>query len=438
MRISYYNIGCKVNFAEISQIRKQFELLGHETVEFGQITDAVIINTCSVTNMADSDCRKIIRRALRYSPDAFIGVLGCYAQLKPEDIAKIDGVDAVFGIKEKFSIPDIISDFRKKGKAQLLVSNLEDLPFHTACSVDNESHTRMVLKLQDGCDYSCTYCTIPNARGGSRSMPFGELKSKIIELNETDYYEIILSGINLGEYKAPTEERFIDVIKFIENSGVKQRFRISSIEPNLITPELIEIVKNSKTVCPHFHIPLQSGSPEILKLMRRRYDAESFRELIIYIKEKIPDCCIGVDVISGFPGETGKHFEETFNLLESLPVSYLHPFTFSERDNTPAATFPGIVPHDIRKSRTVELRKLSDTKKALFYNSQVGTVRTAIPEQFDKENGAWKGWTENYVHVEFSGVDLPQVQPNSGKKPLKLELVECSGDFVRGRVLSVR
>ncbi|MCX7737644.1 MAG: tRNA (N(6)-L-threonylcarbamoyladenosine(37)-C(2))-methylthiotransferase MtaB [Candidatus Kapabacteria bacterium] len=440
MKISYYNIGCKVNFSEIATIQQKLEKKGHTSVEFGEKSDAVIINTCSVTNNADSDARKIIRRALRTNPEALICVLGCYAQLKPGEIAQIDGVDAIFGTKEKFNVVNYIESKSKRSKPDIFVSDLEDLPFHTACSEDNESHTRLTLKIQDGCDYVCTYCTIPKARGNSRSMPFEELKTKLLELNDTDYYEIVLSGVNLGEYLSPTGENFLDLVKFIDQANLKQRFRISSIEPNLLKPEIIDIISKSETFCHHFHIPLQSGSPEILKLMKRRYKAEYFENLIYSIKEKIPDCCIGVDVISGFPGETDEHFNETYKLLEKLPVSYLHSFTYSERANTPAADFKGIVPVDVRKSRTIALRDLSDKKRKQFYASQLNKIKTLLPEEFDKNQKVLSGWTENYVKTKLIieiDKNKEEVIPNYSESsnsfrgtPIKVLLKEIQGEFV--------
>jgi threonylcarbamoyladenosine tRNA methylthiotransferase MtaB len=426
LKISYYNIGCKVNFAEISEIQKRLEEKGHSTVNFGEPTDAVIINTCTVTNHADSDARKIIRRALRLSPEAFVGVLGCYAQLKPDEIAQIEGVDAVFGMKEKFDVINYIDKISKKHKPEILVSDLKDLPFHTAASEDNENRTRIFMKLQDGCDYPCTYCTIPAARGGSRSMAFDELKSRFLELNTTNKYEIILSGVNLGEYLAPTGENFTDVIRFLDEAGLKQRIRISSIEPNLIKPELLQIINNSKTICPHLHIPLQSGSPEILALMKRRYKADFFSEQILKIKEMMPHACIGVDVISGFPGETDKHFAETIDLIKSLPISYIHAFTFSERSGTPAATMQGKVESDTRKSRTIELRKLSEEKKREFFESQTGSVYSVIPEDYNPETGHWSGWTENYVRVEYPAEENIEI------KPYKVKLLKILEETVLG------
>jgi len=429
MKISYYNIGCKINFAEIASIQKKLEAKGHSTVDFGSDADAVIINTCTVTNNADSDARKVIRKALRTNPDAFVGVLGCYAQLKPDEIAEIDGVDAIFGMKEKFDVVEYLDNYSKNAEPAIFVSDLNELPFHTACSEDNESRTRMVLKLQDGCDYSCTFCTIPKARGGSRSMPFDEMKSRFIELNDSQKYEIVLSGVNLGEYHAPTGERFTDVVRYIDQAGLKQRVRISSIEPNMLKSEILEIVKNSNTFCPHFHIPLQSGSKDVLKMMKRRYNVNYFEELIIRIKEEIPHCCIGIDVISGFPGESDELFMETYDLLERLPVSYLHAFTYSERSGTPAADFPDAVPHELRKSRTLALRRLSELKKSEFYKSQLGTIQNIIPESYDKETGTWSAWTDNYVRVVFPA-DF-----NLESKPYKAELLEINENIVSAKLI---
>lgn len=402
MRVSFYNIGCKVNFAEISQIQKQFESLGAEIVDFGAPSDAVIINTCSVTNTADSDCRKIIRRALRSNPNAFVAVIGCYAQLRPEEIAEIEGVDAIIGTKYKFDIPILIDKFEKQPKPLTFVTQTDgNLPYHTAISVDNESRTRIVFKLQDGCDYSCTYCTIPLARGKSRSMPFEEIRRKILELHDTEYEEVVLSGINLGEYKAPTGETFLDVIKLIDSMHPRQRFRISSIEPNKLNDEILKVVSNSDVFCPHFHIPLQSGSDEILRLMRRRYNTSIYAKLIEKVKAILPNSCIGVDVITGFPGETQNYFEETYNFIESLPVSYLHVFTYSERSGTQAENFPSKVPREERKERTNILRKLSDLKRRQFYESQINKILSVVPEEYNADLGLWKGWSENYVRIEF-------------------------------------
>lgn len=430
MRVSFFNIGCKVNFAEISQIQKQFESLGAEIVEFGDQSDTVIINTCSVTNTADADCRKIIRRALRSNPNAFIAVTGCYAQLRPDEIAKIEGVDAIFGTKFKFDIPLLIDNFQKLTKPLIFISPTDrNLPYHFAISVDNESRTRVVFKLQDGCDYPCTYCTIPLARGKSRSMPFDEVRRRILELQDTEYEEVVLSGINVGEYKSPTGETFLDVVKLIESLKPRQRFRISSIEPNKLGEEILFIISNSNVFCPHFHIPLQSGSDEILRKMRRRYNTKIYSNLVEKIKKLMPDSSIGVDVITGFPGESQLHFDETYNFLESLPVSYLHVFTYSERSGTPAANFPEKVPQNERKERTNILRKLSELKRRQFYESQLNKVLTVIPEEYNSTTGLWKGWSQNYVRIEFPA---PQ---DFAKKRVDIFANKILGETVLGQLV---
>jgi len=409
MKVALYNIGCKVNYAELSQIQKQFEQFGAQIVEFGEPCDTVIINTCTVTSMADADCRKIIRRALRANPNAFIAVTGCYAQIRPEEVASIEGVDAVFGTKYKFDIPILIDKFEKQSKPKIFVAPLDgELPYHFAVSTDNESRTRVVLKIQDGCDYSCTYCIIPTARGKSRSLPFDALVQKIHELNQTEYEEVVISGINVGEYKDKDGKTFLDVVKAIEQIQPKQRYRISSIEPNKLTPEIIEIISKSKIFCPHFHIPLQSGSDEVLKMMRRRYNTQKYREVVHSIKDRMPNACIGVDVITGFPGETEKHFEETYNFLESLPISYLHVFTYSDRNGTIANAMPDKVPQNIKKDRTRILRKLSELKRRMFYESQIGRTYFVVPEEYDPDSGRYKGWTENYIRCEFPAQEEPK------------------------------
>jgi len=429
LKISYYNIGCKVNFAETAQIQEQFESSGHQTVKFGEKSDAVIINTCTVTGNADADARKIIRRVQRANPDALISVTGCYAQIKPDEIGNIEGVDAVVGTKQKYYMPKIVEKLKKNGHTQYFVDGLDELEYHGAFTIDNESRTRAVLKMQDGCDYVCTYCTIPLARGKSRSLPMEGLKTQLERLAGSEFYEVVLSGINLGEYLTSKGETFTDAIKLIEQMNLKQRFRISSIEPNLLNDEILEIIKHSDTFCHHFHIPLQSGSPDILRLMKRRYKVTVFENLIQKIKNEIPDCCIGVDVITGFPGETEAHFKETYNLLEMLPVSYLHAFTYSERDFTEAKEFESKVPGDVKKERTIQLRTLSDTKQREFFSSQLGKTKTVIPETYHADTGLWYGWTENYVHTEFeAGSDI-------AKHPNKVKLMNLNGELVMSELV---
>lgn len=429
MNISFYTLGCKLNYAETSQLQAQFEREGHSVVEFGQPADAVIVNTCTVTENADRECRQVIRRALRHSPEAFVAVTGCYAQLQPEEIASIDGVDAVFGAKEKFAITQYVQEFAKSATPKIFVSELQDdLEFVEAQSGENDSRTRAFLKIQDGCNYNCSFCTIPLARGGSRAMPFSRIAEKLHELEQAGYHEVVLSGINLGDYKAPTGEKFPDVVQFIDVLQPRLRARISSIEPNLLTPEILDIVTNSRVFVPHFHIPLQSGSPAILRLMRRRYNAPTYNALVHSIKQAMPHCAIGVDVIVGFPGETDELFEETFAFLHDAPVTYLHVFNYSERDNTPAASYAGKVPSHVKKERISRLRTLSALKKNEFYRSQCGTERVVIPEQRDPTTGRWVGWTDNYVRVEFAA-DSTLLQ-----MPVRVRLLELHGEHVLGEL----
>lgn len=429
MRISFHTLGCKQNYAESSHIREQFEKAGHSIVDFGEECDAVLINTCTVTENADVECRKIIRRALKTSPNAFIGVTGCYAQLQPEEIASVDGVDAVFGAKEKFNIPSLIHDFKKLEVPRIFVDDTEDLDFVEASFSENDSRTRSFLKMQDGCDYTCTFCTIPLARGGSRSMHFGEIEKHIRRLETAGYHEITLTGINLGEYKAPTGERFTEVLQHIHNLKPSARIRLGSVEPNKMTQDMIDLMAESPYFCKHVHIPLQSGSPEILRQMRRRYKADYYADLVYRIKSAMPDCCIGVDVITGFPGESNEHFEESFAFVQELPISYLHVFTYSERENTPAAVLGNKVPMEERKERTNRLRSLSAKKKFAFYRSQCGSERVVLPEQYNAHQQQWSGYTENYVRVEFSA---PAVLL---QKPMRVLLQDTDGEMVKGEVL---
>lgn len=429
MNVSFYNLGCKVNLADISRIGKQFEERGHSIVNFEDDSDIVLINTCTVTHRADADCRKIVRRALRKSPEAYIGVVGCFAQLKPDEVIKIDGVDAVFGQKEKFQIPDLIGDFAKNEKPQVLVGDMKDIPFHTSAVSDNIGRTRAVFKIQDGCEYNCTFCTIPMARGGFRSMDFDQIIPELDNFVKEGFSEVVLSGINLGEYRAKTGEKFVNVVDLLDRSEYPIRYRISSIEPNLLKSEILDIIENSKSFVPHFHIPLQSGSQDILMKMKRRYRAKNYAKLILDIKERMPDCCLGADVIVGFPGETDEHFEQTYNFIDELPISYMHVFTYSERDNTVAVNLENPVPHDIRKERTKRLRELSSKKLNQFYNSQVGKVKTVIPETFVGQSGMWRGWTENYVNVIF------EADKNLTKKPTKIKLIENLGDKVVAEII---
>lgn len=425
MKISFHNIGCKVNYAETAAIASQFSAEGWDLVPFGEPADLVVINTCTVTKKADADSRKYIRRAVRDNPGAFVVVTGCGAQLRHEEIAAIEGVGAVLGNEEKFDIPQIIDGLERQTLPILVLSDMDSWAFHPASSAEDAMRTRVFLKVQDGCDYKCAFCTVPLARGRSRSMNPDKLLKLLNKLEGEGVREVILSGINLGEYRHG-ETDFTALLKHIvalADNVFRMRFRISSIEPNLISDEIISLVAGSELLCPHFHIPLQSGSDEILNLMRRRYHTGLFSEKIEKIMTLITDCCLGIDVITGFPGETDRHFQETFDFIDSLPASYLHVFTYSEREGTEAASMPGAVPERIRKERTIALRELSVNKLEQFYRSQAKTVRKVIPESYMRSKDLWTGWTENYVRAAFR-------LDEKTREPLKVRLREYAGDYV--------
>ena len=413
----------------MARIQEDFVAAGYEVVKFQEKSDIIFINTCTVTGNADSDCRKIIRRAIRRNPEAFIAVVGCFAQLRVDDIRKIEGVDAILGNCEKFLALKLIKDFKKQKTPIVFVSALPEATFEHACSKDNDDHTRVFLKIQDGCDYYCSYCTVPYARGHSRSMDFNLISDYFKSIVASGFKEIVLSGINLGDYKSPRSgEDFLKVVKLIDRMEIPARVRISSIEPNLLTDEMIKIISRSGIICPHFHIPLQSGSDKILGLMKRRYKTDYFKDLINRINREMPDCCIGIDVITGYPGETDEDFQVTKRFIEQLQVSYLHVFTYSERQLPASSEMKGKISQQLKKQRTIELRELSEEKKAIFYQSQLGKVVTVIPEQFFVEGGSWRGWSENYVRVEFSG------NSNIEKVPLRIRLIENRGEAVFGEV----
>ncbi len=397
--VSLHTLGCKLNFSETSTIGKEFLKNGYSIVDFDSKADVYVFNTCTVTENAEKECRQLVRRALRNNPDAFVIVTGCYAQLRPEEIANIDGVDAVLGSNEKFNIFSILNDFNKKELSCIYVSPLEELNiFGKAHSTDADSRTRAFFKIQDGCDYKCSFCTIPLARGKSRSMNPDDVLSEFRKLIEYGYKEIILTGVNVGDYGKNFGTDLFELLKkMIEVEG-DYRIRISSIEPNLLSDDIINLTAESEKMCKHFHIPLQSGSPEILKLMQRRYTVDDYRNVIEKVIKKIPECGIGIDVIVGFPGETEKHFNETYKFLTGLPFSYLHVFTYSERPNTKAISLPDKVEINQRKKRNNMLRILSEKKKHAFYNSLIGTEQEVL---FEAENhsGFIKGFSSNYLRV---------------------------------------
>lgn len=399
-KVAFYTLGCKLNYSETSTISRKFEEKGYLKVDFTDQPDIFIINTCSVTENADKKCRKIVREARGISPDAYVAIIGCYAQLKPKEISEIPGVDAVLGAAEKFQLVELLDGFVRPAQPTVFASDIKEVDtFNTSYSIHDR--TRTFLKVQDGCDYSCSFCTIPLARGSSRSDSIVNLVKHANEIAATGVKEIVLTGVNTGDFglrNGVREERFIDLIKELDNIENIDRFRISSIEPNLLTDEIIEFVSQSKRFVPHFHIPLQSGSNAILKQMRRRYQCELYASRVDKIKSLMPDCCIGVDVIVGFPGETHEHFLETYQFLNELDISYLHVFTYSERENTLATALPDSVPMKIRNERSRMLHILSDKKRRAFYEKNLTKSFTVLFEN-DVEEGLMHGFTENYIRV---------------------------------------
>jgi threonylcarbamoyladenosine tRNA methylthiotransferase MtaB len=399
-KVAFYTLGCKLNYSETSTISRMFEEKGYKKVDFSDSPDIFIINTCSVTENADKKCHKIVREARAISPEGYVAIIGCYAQLKPKEISEIPGVDAVLGAAEKFRLVELLDGFVRKPETEVFASAVKEVnTFNTSYSLHDR--TRTFLKVQDGCDYSCSFCTIPLARGSSRSDSIQNILKTAHEIAGTDVREVVLTGVNTGDFglqNGERVERFIDLIRALDEIEGVDRFRISSIEPNLLTDEIIEFVAASKRFVPHFHIPLQSGSNKILKLMRRRYQRELYVERVARIKSLMPHCCIGVDVIVGFPGETHDDFLETYQFLNELDISYLHVFTYSERENTLASTMPGSVPGNHRADRSRMLHILSDKKRRKFYEDNLNTEATVLFEN-DVENGMMHGFTENYVRV---------------------------------------
>ncbi|WP_184135665.1 tRNA (N(6)-L-threonylcarbamoyladenosine(37)-C(2))-methylthiotransferase MtaB [Arcicella rosea] len=402
-KVAFYTLGCKLNYSETSTISRMFEQKGYQKVEFNQKPDIFIINTCSVTENADKKCKKIVKEANKINPDGYVTIIGCYAQLKPQEIADIEGVDAVLGAAEKFQLINLLDGFVKEpsgNKAKVYNQNIEEaVEYHTSYSLNDR--TRTFLKVQDGCDYPCAYCTIPLARGGSRSDTIANVLKAAREIAESGVKEIVLTGVNIGDFglqNGKRENTFLDLVKALDEVEGIERFRISSIEPNLLTDEIIAFVASSKRFVPHFHIPLQSGSSKVLALMKRRYKRELYVDRVTKIKELMPNCCIGVDVIVGHPGETDEEFLETYNFLNELPISYLHVFTYSERENTTALAIKPVVPMNKRAERSKMLHILSDKKRRYFYEQHLENSFTVLFEE-DVENGQMQGFTENYIRV---------------------------------------
>ncbi|MBO2545453.1 tRNA (N(6)-L-threonylcarbamoyladenosine(37)-C(2))-methylthiotransferase MtaB [Salegentibacter sp. BDJ18] len=403
-KVAFYTLGCKLNFSETSTIARSFKEEGFERVEFTETADIYVINTCSVTENADKRFKTIVKQAQKVNEDAFVIAVGCYAQLKPEELADVDGVDLVLGATEKFKITDYLNDLSKNEMGEVHSCEINEADFYVgAYSIGDR--TRAFLKVQDGCDYKCTYCTIPLARGISRSDKLENVLTNAAEISAKGIKEIVLTGVNIGDYgkgelgNKKHEHTFLDLVKALDEVDGIERLRISSIEPNLLKNETIDFVAESNTFVPHFHIPLQSGSDALLKLMKRRYMSSLYTNRVTQIKRVMPNACIGVDVIVGFPGETEERFLETYNYLNELDISYLHVFTYSERDNTPAAEMESVVPTKVRKKRSKMLRGLSAKKRRAFYESQLGNTSTVLFEGENKE-GYIHGFTENYVKVK--------------------------------------
>ena len=408
--VAFHTLGCKLNFSETSAIGRLFMEKGFEKRSFSEPADVYVINTCSVTENADRECRSIVRSALSHNPDAFVAVVGCYAQLKPEEISNIEGVDVVLGATEKFKLLNYIHFSGKNQNAQIHNCEISQADFFVdAFSVGDR--TRSFLKVQDGCDYKCSFCTIPLARGASRSDTVENVLANARRIAETGAREIVLTGVNLGDFGNGTEviegdrpkkeALFIDLIRELDQLDAVDRFRISSIEPNLLTDEVIGFVAGSKRFMPHFHVPLQSGNDRQLRDMRRRYRRDLYAERVATIKRLMPHACIGCDVIVGFPGETEDDFFETYRFIQELDVSYLHVFTYSERANTPAAEMPGIVSAEERRRRNQALRGLSEMKRREFYRRHLGGTRPVLFEQH-KGPGLLTGFTDNYIKIEIS------------------------------------
>ncbi len=435
-KVAFYTLGCKLNYSETSTIARQFESRGFEKVEFNQNPDIFIVNTCSVTENADKKCRKIVREAQAINPDGYVAIIGCYAQLKPQEIADIPGVDAVLGAAEKFRLIDLLDTFTKEPtkKSKVYSSNIsEAIDYHTSYSLNDR--TRTFLKVQDGCDYPCAYCTIPLARGKSRSDSIENVVRAAHEIASKGVKEIVLTGVNIGDFGIQNGERsssFYELVQALDQVAGIERFRISSIEPNLLTDEIIAFVAQSQRFVPHFHVPLQSGSNKILALMKRRYRRELYVERVQKIKELMPHACIGVDVIVGHAGETKDDFLETYQFLNDLDVSYLHVFTYSERANTAALAIKPSVPPSQRTERSKMLHILSDKKRRAFYESQLGSTQTVLFED-DVTNGQMQGFTQNYVRVtakydpllinELKTIELTQINNEGVVEVQELETI---------------
>ncbi len=429
-RVAMHTLGCKLNYTETATLRAQFTGAGYEVVEFRDRSDIVLINTCSVTSKADAEARKLVRQSLRRSPGAYVIVVGCYAQLRPEEIASIDGVDLVLGAREKFHLMEYLDPSLKKTGPRIAVDDIDDITeFGPAAAADADERTRAFLKVQDGCDYSCSYCTIPMARGGSRSESIARTVEHARDILDQGFREIVLSGVNVGDYGSGTEHSLYDLLLALLELEGDFRVRISSIEPNLLTDDIIRLTAESERMCNHFHIPLQSGSDAVLRLMRRRYNTGRFRERIDALLAAVPDCGIGIDVIVGAPGESDARFEEAYRFLTDIPFEYLHVFTYSERPGTDALDIEEQVPPEQRTKRNRMLRSLSQKKRRAFYQSQLGRTLNVLFEKPD-DHGMIGGFTDNYVRVE-----IPH-QPGIDNSILPVRLDRIEKGVVHGTLMA--
>jgi len=397
-KVSLYTLGCKLNFSESSSIARMFVDEGYARVDFNDTPDVYVINTCSVTENADKKCKQLVKKALKINPDAFVAIIGCYAQLKPQEIAQIYGVDMVLGASEKFKIIEHINNLEKQEETKVLASKIKEVNTFVP-SYSKGDRTRSFLKIQDGCDYFCTFCTIPLARGKSRNNSIEETLKVANEVAQSEAKEVVLTGVNIGDFGQGDDENFFELVKQLDEIEGIERFRISSIEPNLLSNEIIEFVSTSNKFMPHFHIPLQSGSDKLLKAMRRKYLSNLYADRVTTIKRLMPNACIGVDVIVGFPGETEEEFLTTYNFLNELDVSYLHVFTYSERQNTTAIKMDGVVPKNIRSERSKMLHILSNKKRRAFYEEHLGNTYNVLLESEQHENYL-NGFTDNYIKVK--------------------------------------
>jgi threonylcarbamoyladenosine tRNA methylthiotransferase MtaB len=398
MRVAFHTLGCKLNSTETAAIQRQFLADGHDVVEYGAEADLLVVNTCTVTEQADVECRKVVRRGLRGAPNARVIVTGCYAQLQPEEVASIDGVTAVVGTADKLRMVERLPELLESDTVTFLVEELSSLTtFIGARSGNGNSRTRAFLKIQDGCDYSCSFCTIPLARGPARAMPLESIKRELQAIAIDGYEECILTGINLGEYVSAEGKRFVDVLSMIADMELSYRVRIGSIEPNTLHDDVLRVWKDNGIFVPHLHMPLQSGSDAVLRSMKRRYNTAMYQQRVTSFHSAFPDGAVGIDVIAGYPGESDAQFQETVNFLHSIPWTYLHVFTYSERENTLASSLPTSVPMQVRRERTRLLRALSEARTRDFHASQLGSKRTFLPEGYDPATGSWSGWTENHV-----------------------------------------